>query len=252
MIRAQKWQLAVVLLVAVTGSDGFAGASAGGSTAGDSVAAVEAKGDIEMYPELKAYMEARGREAETISVERRIQLDEFAAYIATCNASGKPARLIFVCTHNSRRSQMSMLTAAAAAAMHGVDVITYSGGTESTAFNPRAAGAIERAGFKVVKTTDDVNPVYHVSISEDIPAMTCFSKKYDGDPNPKSGFAAVMVCDDADEKCPVVVGAEARFPIKYVDPKVSDGTKAEEATYDERCAQIAREMMYTMARAAGG
>ena len=48
-----------------------------------------------------------------------------------------------------------------------------------------------------------------------------------------------MVCNDADQKCPTVPGATDRFAIPFVDPKVSDGTEAEAATYDERCAQIA-------------
>ena len=53
-----------------------------------------------------------------------------------------------------------------------------------------------------------------------------------------------MVCNDADQKCPTVPGATDRFAIPFVDPKVSDGTEAEAATYDERCAQIAREFLW--------
>jgi arsenate reductase len=34
--------------------------------------------------------------------------------------------------------------------------------------------------------------------------------------------------------------------IPFVDPKVSDNTPAEAATYDERCRQIAREMFFLM------
>jgi hypothetical protein len=60
-----------------------------------------------------------------------------------------------------------------------------------------------------------------------------------------------MVCNDADEACPVVRGAERRAAIPYVDPKISDSTPEEAATYDARCAQIAREMLYMMTRAAG-
>ena len=64
-----------------------------------------------------------------------------------------------------------------------------------------------------------------------------------------SGFAAVMTCSHADKACPLVYGASARFSTPYVDPKVSDGTPEERDTYDERCAQIAREMLYAMSRA---
>jgi arsenate reductase len=58
----------------------------------------------------------------------------------------------------------------------------------------------------------------------------------------------MMCCDHADANCPVVQGAVARFAIHYKDPKLSDGTLAESATYDERSQQIAREMFYMLSR----
>jgi len=78
--------------------------------------------------------------------------------------------------------------------------------------------------------------------------MVCFSKVYDEAPNPASEFVAVMVCTEADGACPDVAGATGRFALPYVDPKASDGTGLESATYDDRCAQIAREMLYMMSR----
>jgi arsenate reductase len=53
-----------------------------------------------------------------------------------------------------------------------------------------------------------------------------------------------MTCSDADENCPVVFGADARFPVRYDDPKQFDGTELEEEKYDERVEQIGREMLY--------
>ena len=46
------------------------------------------------------------------------------------------------------------------------------------------------------------------------------------------------------------IGADARFAIPYVDPKVSDGTDAEAATYDARLEQIGTEMLYLMGQVA--
>jgi hypothetical protein len=43
-----------------------------------------------------------------------------------------------------------------------------------------------------------------------------------------------------------VAGAFRRIALPYEDPKASDGTLEEAATYDERCAQIAREMLYAL------
>ncbi len=80
--------------------------------------------------------------------------------------------------------------------------------------------------------------------------MACFSKKYGDEPNPREGFGAVMTCSSADRGCPIVYGADARFAIPYVDPKVSDGTDAEAATYDARLEQIGTEMLYLMGQVA--
>jgi len=57
-----------------------------------------------------------------------------------------------------------------------------------------------------------------------------------------------MTCSDADEACPFVAGAELRVPIRYDDPKAADGTPAETSAYDERCLQIATEMLYLFSR----
>lgn len=205
--------------------------------------------DRGMYPRLTSYIDARLREFDQIPEQRKAQLEQLAAAIAERGSQDTPAKLVFVCTHNSRRSHMSRLWAAAGAHRFGVRAWTYSGGTQTTAFNPRAVAAITRAGFNVAKTTEDDNPIYHVRLSDDTHPMTCFSKTFDGAPNPETGVIAVMVCDHADETCPAVPGAQARFAITYVDPKVSDNTTEESATYDERCAQIAREMLYAMRKA---
>ena len=54
----------------------------------------------------------------------------------------------------------------------------------------------------------------------------------------------------ADAACPVVLGDALRVPIRYEDPKVADGTPQEAAVYDERCLQIATEMLYLFSRVA--
>ena len=200
----------------------------------------------QLFGEISSYLDARKGEFDLIDPHRKELLRKFSDYIRTRREKSEPVALVFVCTHNSRRSQMAQLWAAAAGKYYGINVLSCSGGTESTAFNPRTVAAMSRAGFKIEKTTEDGNPVYHVRYAESLPALTCFSKKYDGAPNPKAAFAAVMVCDSADKACPTVPGAAARFAISFVDPKVSDNSPQESATYDQRCAQIAREMMFAM------
>ncbi|MGB0716898.1 MAG: low molecular weight phosphatase family protein [Phycisphaerae bacterium] len=197
-----------------------------------------------------AYLEAREAEFSQINEERKSQLEQVSTLLRTKLKSGRPFSLTFVCTHNSRRSHMAQLWAAAAAARYDLPIHTFSGGTEATAFHPNAIGAMRRAGMQVEKTNDISNPIYHVRFATGFPAQTCFSKKFDTSPNPTDAYAAIMVCTDADKRCPLVHGADGRFAIPYVDPKISDGTAMAEATYDERAAQIAREMLYMMSKAA--
>ena len=204
----------------------------------------------ELSLQLAKYTTARIAEFDKIPAERRALLAELATYVQSQRDAARPVRLIFICTHNSRRSQMAQLWAAVAAAHFGVEEVeTFSGGTEGTAFNPRAIAALRRAGFRVEPTTPGgENPHYAVHFAADGPTLECFSKAYGAAPNPTADFGAVMVCSQADEACPNVAGAAFRLALPYVDPKAADDSPEEAATYDERCAQIAREMLYAFSR----
>lgn len=200
-----------------------------------------------MYPKLLNYLEDARSQFDIISSDRKYQLIQLADYIVDALAEGREVNLTFICTHNSRRSHMGQLWLQAAAVRYGMgDVIhTFSGGTEATAFNPRAVAALRRAGFQIEDPGGD-NPPYQVRLSVELPPIVCFSKKYDHPANPSRHFAAVMTCSDADEECPFIPGAEFRIPITYEDPKQADGTSEETARYDERSRQIAREMLFVM------
>jgi len=204
-----------------------------------------------LHPELQRYVNDRVLPAvENIPAERQESLDLLAAFIKERKAAAATADLTFICTHNSRRSHLSQLWAATAAWQYGQDhVRTYSGGTEATAFNPRAVAAVERAGFQVLKP-EGKNPVYEVSFAPDHTAERCWSKKYDDAANPQKDFCAVMTCSEADKNCPIVFGALDRISLPYNDPKAADGTPEEAARYDERCLQIASELFYVMQQAA--
>ena len=201
-----------------------------------------------MHPGLEQYISRALPQIDEILDERKRALLDVVAFVAAKRGSGDLAELTFICTHNSRRSQMGQLWAAAAAAHFGVDhVRTYSGGTEATSFNPRAVTAMEKAGF-VIENPGGDNPRYRVTFDEGGPVIECFSKTFDDSFNPADGFAAIMTCSDADEACPVVMGAALRSPIPYQDPKSADGTAQEAQAYDERGLQIATEMLYLFSR----
>lgn len=194
--------------------------------------------------ELQTYLAAREREFTEIPAERKQQLAALAAILERNQTAGETSRLNFICTHNSRRSHLSQIWAWTAAAHYGIKKVeTYSGGTEATAFNPRAVAALQRAGFEIGATTQTANPIYRVQCSAEVAPLLCFSKKYNDEANPRE-FIAVMTCTHADENCPVVAGATQRISLPYEDPKAFDGQQEEAAKYSERCAQIAREMLY--------
>ncbi|HBK89782.1 MAG TPA: protein-tyrosine-phosphatase [Cytophagales bacterium] len=185
-----------------------------------------------------------------ISPERIAQLESLAAYIRLRWKERLPVNLVFICTHNSRRSHMAQVWSQAAATYYGLtNIRTYSGGTEVTAFHPNAVRALAASGFTMEAVTSGNNPIYKISVADGVSWEVC-SKRYDDITLPHTSFAAIMTCSDADAACPFVPGADARFPIRYQDPKISDGTPQESATYALRADEIGREMLYVM-RAAG-
>ena len=180
-----------------------------------------------------------------IPLERKELLNSFAAHISAKVKRVKNVNLNFICTHNSRRSHMAQIWAQTAAEYFDIpNVKCFSGGTEATAFNPRAVKAIRDLGFKVEQLNQSENPVYLVYYSDEKDPLKCFSKVYSDEFNPNKNFAAIMTCSHADENCPVVFGAEQRFPIRYDDPKEFDGTDLEEEKYKERFEQIGIEMIF--------
>jgi arsenate reductase len=200
------------------------------------------------YPELLRYLNERSREFGTIPSDRKTDLAKVADYISARLSKSESARLTFICTHNSRRSHLSQIWAQVAAEFYGLDgVETYSGGTEATAFNPRAVAAMQRCGLKII--VDDptaTNPRYSVYVSDSTAPQVCFSKAYGDPPNPIKAYSAVMTCSQADDACPLVMGCDLRMPIRYEDPKVADNTEFEAQRYDERSAQICTEMLYML------
>jgi len=199
----------------------------------------------EVDPALNDYIAARLQEFDDIPADRRARLEEIAAFIASKRDAGGLSQLTFICTQNSRRSLMSQVWARVAADHFGIArVETFSGGTGSSAFNPRAAAALRRAGLRIEKIGEGDNPIYQVWTREDAAPLPAFSKVFDQAPNPQDGFCAVMTCGAADEACPIVPGAAARVAIPFEDPKAFDGTEREAEMYDARSRQIAREMLY--------
>ncbi len=201
-----------------------------------------------MYSALLQYLNDRATTFDSIPGDRKTDLAVVADYIRERIARSEPAKLTFICTHNSRRSHLSQIWGQVAAEYYGLNgAETFSGGTEATAFNPRAVAAMQRCGLKII--ADDpaaTNPRYSVCTSDTSAPQICFSKAFSDPPNPTAGYCAVMTCSQADDACPLVMGCDLRMPIRYEDPKVADNTEFEAQRYDERSAQICTEMLYMM------
>lgn len=205
-----------------------------------------------LNPPLEASFQKWEKEGPSGDAEHRQRLEQLAAAIAQRLKEARQADVLFVCTHNSRRSHMAQLLGLAAARRKGLaSVRTFSGGTEATAFNPRAVAALHRAGFEIADAQGD-NPHYLVRLGPSLDPVEVYSKRFTDPPNPASGFIVVMTCSQADAACPYVQGAVTRVAVPYDDPKAADGTREEAARYDERVAQIGRDLAWVFATVSSG
>ena len=197
---------------------------------------------------LTDYINSVKEEFSLISDERKQLLEPLTQFVQEKIEQEELANLILICTHNSRRSHLSQVWAQVAARHYGIsNVFAYSGGTEETALFPSAAKAIEKTGLQVIQLSEDKNPIYSIKYEENEPAIIAFSKRYDDYFNPQSSFAAVMTCNHADQNCPFIPGG-LRISLPFEDPKAFDGTPQQEEKYDERCRDIAREMLYAFSK----
>lgn len=184
-----------------------------------------------------------------VSDKRREILKPLAEFIQNKLEQNETINLNFICTHNSRRSHLSQIWAQTMAEYFGItNVFCYSGGTEATAMFPKVAETLQKQGFEIQKISETENPVYAVKFSENCHPVIGFSKKYDDVFNPETGFAAIMTCSNADQGCPFIAGAEKRIPVKFEDPKISDGTPEMDETYFRRSFEIASEMYYVFSK----
>jgi hypothetical protein len=97
------------------------------------------------------------------------------------------------------------------------------------------AGLMEPDTFKKLAGTDD-----RIGADDVMRAI------YDDPANPQQGFAALLVCSEADAACPTVKGADLRVSMPYLDPKIYDGGAYEAAKYAERRDDMGRLMLSVM------
>jgi len=184
---------------------------------------------------------------ESLILPRRItELKTLAASIHQNRTEKGTSNVIWICTHNSRRSQLAQIWMEKALEIYGIDQInSYSGGTEATAFNHRMVEALRKIGFTLEQLDQSTNPHYVSSPNEGRDnAPLYFSKVFSDGYNPQQDFVAVMVCSQADQECPFVANAAKRFSLPYTDPKEADDTPEESTVYAKKVDEIGREILY--------
>ena len=184
--------------------------------------------------------------------------EKIADWIASNYKPGQALHVTVVCTGNSRRSILGATMGNVAAAYYGMPEIRFhSGGTAPTGFNPRTVACLKEIGIEIEPTGTEAprgeprtaNPVFKVRWGKaGEPALEAieFSKTYSDASNPQKGFAALMVCGEADAACPFVKGAALRVSMPYLDPKIYDDSAYEAAKYAERRDDIGRLMLSVM------
>ena len=202
-----------------------------------------------MIPAIKIYCDHLTQNFDSISSDRKILLDKITAYIKSKQKEHKDIKLVYICTHNSRRSHFGQVWAEVAACYYNIkNMHSYSGGTEATAFNTNAINALKRIGFDVKAITNQKNATYQLLFDEQEKPIVCFSKVYNHPQNPQTQFAAIMTCSDAEENCPYIPGVELRIGTTYNDPKAFDNKPEQDDRYSERCQQIALETFYIFSK----
>jgi arsenate reductase len=208
-----------------------------------------------LLPGLAEHVGGLVRNPDRIAAAHRAAGEVLAGWLAENYQPGQALVVVVVCTGNSRRSILGSTMGNVAAAYCGLpEVRFFSGGTDPTAFNPRTAAALRQVGVEVEPTGEEAaegepgttNPAYRVRWgTPGEPPMEAveFSKRYDDPSNPHSGFAALMVCDEADAGCPTVRGAALRLSLPFADPKEYDDTTEEVARYAERRDDIGRLLL---------
>src|SRR5690554_367469 len=185
----------------------------------------------------------------TVNDERKQILQPLIDFIQTKQDKNEVINLNFICTHNSRRSHLAQIWAQTIAHYYDVPkVFCYSGGTEATAVYPAVVDVLKASGFEIDYLADLNNPNYAIKYAENQASIVAYSKRWDDASNPKDSFCAIMTCSEADGDCPVVLGAEKRVPIHYLDPKAFDHSPQKLEEYNQTSIKIATEMSYVFAQ----
>jgi len=145
--------------------------------------------------------------------------------LADAGSSNAKRRVLFLCTHNSARSQMAE---GLLRQLGGDRFKVFSAGTEATMVRPLAIRAMQELGIDIAGQQSKTLARY-------------LDQPFD---------QVITVCDQANEACPVFFGARERLHWSFPDPSQATGTEAEQLSVyrqvrDAIRARIERELLLT-------
>ncbi|SHE93388.1 arsenate reductase [Psychroflexus salarius] len=184
-------------------------------------------------------------EESKLSPERIALLKRAASAISVeVTEQNTPVKLMFICTHNSRRSQLAQAWAFVFAEHYFPNVFeVYSGGTEVTACHLNTLKSLINLGFDVqTRETSTGNAKHGLKFHNR--SLSLYSKLYNSAEHPSNHFIAFMTCAQASENCPVVFGAKHRFNFNFEDPKRFDETPNAIIEYEKTALEIGRELHF--------
>ncbi|AUC84734.1 hypothetical protein CW731_05240 [Polaribacter sp. ALD11] len=182
-----------------------------------------------------------------LNEDRKRILFKISETVANEYAKSNLVNLNFICTHNSRRSQLGQVWAFYAANYFDLNIHAFSGGTEVTAFYRNTVKTLQSVGFDFkVEDFSHQNPKYLISFIGSKKTILGFSKRFDNEINVEP-YIAITTCNNADKNCPFIPTAIERFHLPFTDPKDSDGTPEQTAAYLKTNEQIAAEVYYIFA-----
>ncbi len=204
-----------------------------------------------LFPRIRQYLDDQSKKLGKVAAAHQPAVTELSRWIA--RRERKQTDIIMVCTGNSRRSILGASMGNIVAAYRNKDNVRFhSAGTAPSAFNPRTIATLKEIGFVIEATgsqaktgaKNELNPHYRIAWGQAKESSVVeYSKTLDDVVLPGRDFAAVMVCDDADAKCPIVAGADLRVSMTFLDPKAFDGTKDEADEYAKTRDLLAQTML---------
>ena len=197
-----------------------------------------------MYPKIELIISKLLLSFDSIPSPRKQKLIELAAQLKLALSSANALNLLFVCTHNSRRSHMGQVWGQLAANYYEVEnANSFSAGTEVTELNSNVIEMLQKVGCMVTTFQNGSNPAYLIEFGEN-QSLTCFSKLIEHESNPKSDFFAIMMCTEAEANCPFVPGAIHRIGLPFDDPKVYDNTLKVSDAYLSTFEEIGLQILF--------